>query len=135
MLTLADDSGLEIEALGGAPGVHSKRFFPGTEAERNQKILEMLSDKTDRSARAVSVLCLYNPITKNALYFEGILRGQIGFEEKGQEGFGFDTIFIPNGQEKSLAELGISYKNKISHRAQALQKLVEYLKSNILVEP
>lgn len=126
-LTLADDSGLQIAALDGAPGVYSKRFFAGSESDRNQKMLEMLKGKQDRFAKITSVLCLYDPRKKETQYFEGVFEGEIGFEEKGEAGFGFDTIFIPFGGKKTVAELGLEYKNRVSHRALALQKLSDYL--------
>jgi XTP/dITP diphosphohydrolase len=128
LLTLADDSGLEIAALNGAPGVHSKRFFAGSESDRNQKMLEMLEGKQDRFAKVTSVLCFYDPKKKEPQYFEGVFKGEIGFEEKGEAGFGFDTIFIPFGEKKTVAQLGLKYKNRISHRALALKKLGEYFK-------
>lgn len=127
LLTVADDSGLEIAALDGAPGIHSKRFHLGSDEDRNQKILELLEGVTDRSALFRSVLCLYDPKTKSSEYFEGIFNGSISHEEKGKDGFGYDPVFVPTGGDKSIAELGIKYKNEHSHRALAIKKLKKFL--------
>ena len=128
VLTVADDSGLEIKALNGQPGVRSKRFAPGSDADRNQKVLELLKGVTDREARFVTVLCLLDPATQETQYFEGEVKGRIGHEAKGTDGFGYDPLFIPEGHEKSLAELGQEVKNQLSHRARAIQLLNEYLR-------
>jgi XTP/dITP diphosphohydrolase len=130
LLTVADDSGLEIAALDGAPGIHSKRFHLGSDADRNQRIFELLAEADDRSALFRSVLCLYDPQSEKTDYFEGIFHGSISFTEKGNAGFGYDPIFIPKGEEKTIAELGIEYKNEHSHRAIAIEKLGEFLKKN-----
>lgn len=131
LLTVADDSGLEIDALDGAPGIHSKRFHLGTEQDRNIKIIELLDGVEDRSALFRSVLCLVEPKGNLEEYFEGILHGSIGVEEKGDAGFGFDPIFIPKGETKSISQLGMKYKNEHSHRAIAIEKLKDYL-TNII---
>lgn len=131
LLTVADDSGLEIDALDGAPGIHSKRFYLGTEQERNQKIFELLDGVEDRSALFRSVLCLIDPESDLEEYFEGIYYGEISREERGDAGFGYDPIFIPEGETQTVGELGIEYKNTHSHRALAIEKLKEYLKTNL----
>lgn len=122
ILTIAEDAGLIIDALDGKPGVHSARFGPNS-AGKNQKILEMMKDKKNRSARFVSVFCLYDPQTKKADYFRGQIEGQIATEIRGKTGFDYDYIFIPEGYKQTFAELGVEVKNKISHRHQAIEKL------------
>jgi XTP/dITP diphosphohydrolase len=125
-LTLADDSGLMVKALDNLPGVHSKRFIQGSDHDRNLKILELLANKPDRSAEFVSMMCVFDPSTNEAHFFEGKVLGQIALEEKGKDGFGYDPIFIPEGQTQTFGELGITIKNQLSHRAKALQKVKEY---------
>jgi len=138
LLSVADDSGLEVEALGGAPGIHSKRFSEGTDAERCQKIISLLDGEENRQANFRSVLVLVDPREKldpdfskhqQDLVFEGIFAGTIDFAMSGKEGFGYDPIFIPAGETKTVAELGQDYKNQHSHRAWAIQKLAVYLES------
>lgn len=128
----ADDTGLEVEALDGQPGVHSARYAEGTDhdSEANMaKLLANLEDKSNRNAKFRTIIVLLQP---NALpiYFEGRVDGQIATEKHGTEGFGYDPIFVPVGYDKSFAELGEEIKNKISHRARAVVKLSEYLKEN-----
>lgn len=119
VLTLAEDSGLLVKFLDNRPGVYSARFGP-TSDDRNQKLLELLQDKTDRLAEFKSVFCFYDPQTKKAEYFAGRVQGQIAKRPTGENGFGYDPVFVPQGYEQTFAELGIETKNKISHRAQAL---------------
>ena len=131
LLTVADDSGLEIAALDGAPGIHSKRFHLGEDTDRNQKVFELMEgieSTEDRKALFRSVLCLYDPQSEQTDYFEGIFDGYISKEEKGSEGFGYDPIFIPKEETKTIAQLGIEYKNEHSHRAIAINKLMTFLK-------
>lgn len=136
----ADDTGLEVEALDGAPGVHSARYAEGTDhdSEANMaKLLRELDGKENRQARFRTVICYiekkdvcpcgYTSI-KKVHQFEGIVKGRIATEKHGTEGFGYDPIFVPEGYDKSFAELGEEVKNGISHRARAVAKLVEYLK-------
>lgn len=136
LLSVADDSGLEVEALGGAPGVHSKRFSGGTDEDRCKKIISLLDGQENRRAHFRSVLVLVDPKEKvdpdfskhhQDLVFQGIFTGTIAFAMSGEEGFGYDPIFIPENETKTVAELGQDYKNQHSHRAQAIQKLAEYL--------
>jgi len=129
----ADDTGLEVEALNGAPGVHSARYAEGTDhdSEANmQKLLRELDKNNNRKAQFRTVIALLEK-TPNGVkehLFEGIVRGRIGTEKQGSEGFGYDPIFIPDGYDSSFAQLGMDIKNTISHRARAVSKLVEYLK-------
>ena len=131
----ADDTGLEVDALGGEPGVHSARYADGTDhdSEANmQKLLAKLGNNNNRQARFRTVIALIERRDRSAedavQLFEGIVEGTIAYEKSGHEGFGYDPIFIPDGYDKSFAELGEEIKNKISHRARAVQKLADYLK-------
>ena len=136
----ADDTGLEVEALDGAPGVHSARYAEGTDhdSEANMaKLLRELDGKENRQALFRTVICYIEKkdvcpcgctSIKKVHQFEGIVKGHIATEKHGTEGFGYDPIFVPEGYDKSFAELGEEVKNGISHRARAVAKLVEYLK-------
>ncbi|MBU1967163.1 RdgB/HAM1 family non-canonical purine NTP pyrophosphatase [Patescibacteria group bacterium] len=121
ILTLAEDAGLVVSALNGRPGVHSARFGVSVDS-RNQKLLKMLAGKKDRFAKFVSVLCLYDPVTEKAQYFTGEVKGKIANEIRGNLGFGYDPLFIPDGFDETFGELGNEVKNKISHRKQAMEK-------------
>lgn len=124
-LTIADDSGIEVDALSGQPGVYSKRFAGenATDRENNLKLLKLLRDipNEGRTAQFVCVIAIAKN-EKEVETVEGICRGIIGHEEKGSGGFGYDPLFIYPDYNKSLAELGPDIKNKISHRARALEK-------------
>jgi len=124
----ADDTGLEVEVLNGKPGVHSARFA-GIECDSNKninKLLELLENKKNRKARFKTIIVL---IFKQQFYqFEGTVNGEILFDRKGKNGFGYDSIFKPKGFDKSFAELSIEIKNKISHRAIAMSKLIDFIK-------
>lgn len=125
---LADDSGIEIEALNNEPGVYSARYLgEKTSYEiKNQSILERLINQKNRNARFVSVVCLF--LSENEVVtFEGIMQGSIGFESRGNNGFGYDPIFVPEGYDISFAQMDMDTKNQLSHRGQALRKAVEYL--------
>lgn len=130
----ADDTGLEVEALEGAPGVHSARYAEGTDhdSEANMtKLLRELEGKENRQARFRTVIALIElgeDETENVHLFEGIVEGHISTERQGNEGFGYDPIFVPEGYEKSFAALGETIKNHISHRVRSVKKLAEYLK-------
>ncbi len=136
MSVFADDTGLEVDALGGEPGVYSARYAGGEghDSEANMtKLLANLGENNNRKARFRTVIAL---IEKNAdsngqptvNRFEGIVNGEIIRERRGQGGFGYDPIFQPDGYDKTFAELGHEVKNQISHRARAVKKLAEYLK-------
>lgn len=128
----ADDTGLEVEALDGQPGVHSARYAEGTDhdSEANMaKLLANLEDKSNRNAKFRTIIVLLQP-NAQPIYFEGRVDGKIATEKHGTEGFGYDPIFVPEGYDKSFAELGEDIKNTISHRARAVVKLSEYLKEN-----
>jgi XTP/dITP diphosphohydrolase len=130
---LADDSGLEVTALGGAPGVHSARYAgvgakDGANTEKLLRALEIIPENL-RSARFVCVLALLGPHGEEK-FFEGECRGRIGRTLSGGGGFGYDPVFFPDGFDKTFAELGYDVKNKISHRGTALKKLFIYLKTS-----
>jgi len=129
----ADDTGLEVEALNGAPGVHSARYA-GEEcnAEANIcKLLAALDGSSNRKARFRTVITL---LTGNKqIDFEGVVNGRITEERRGTAGFGYDSVFVPDGYEQSFAEMGAHLKNTISHRARAVGKLAEYLALNSII--
>ncbi len=131
ILTVSDDSGLEIAALDGQPGVYSKRFAPGSDEDRNKKILDLLAGEDNRIAQFRTVLCLYDPVTMAEHLFEGLVKGKIAWEARGEAGFGYDPVFIPDGYEQTFAELGQETKNELSHRARALRGLKVFLKERL----
>lgn len=124
----ADDTGLEVDALDGAPGVHTARYAGeqhDTEANTD-KLLSELKEKNSRRARFRTIIAL---IEKGEVHlFEGVVDGEIATERRGTDGFGYDPVFIPEDTGKTFAELGVSVKNKISHRARAVCKLMNYLR-------
>ena len=123
----ADDTGLEVEALGGAPGVFSARYAgPGHDSEANmRKLLKELEGKTNRQAQFRTVVALL--LEGREYTFEGIVRGTILTERRGTAGFGYDPVFVPEGYAETFAEMGSEEKNRISHRARAVQKLADFL--------
>jgi XTP/dITP diphosphohydrolase len=157
---LADDSGLEVDALKGAPGVHSARFAAmdsaksgnTTDADNNAKLLRLLKEAPaeKRTARFRCVLalmpvehrepgvesrspvCYANEFETRVELFEGVCEGKIIFEPRGQNGFGFDPLFVPDGFDKTFAELSEGVKNKSSHRARALEKLRIHLSKTLI---
>jgi len=124
--TLADDSGLEVSALDGAPGVFSARYADDTCSyeKNNEKLLAELAEKKDRTAQFRTVIALSDS-TGNVQTVEGICSGKIIDQLRGENGFGYDPLFVPDGYEKTFAELSSAEKNNISHRAKALQKAVK----------
>jgi XTP/dITP diphosphohydrolase len=123
----ADDSGLEVEALNGAPGVYSARYagVPKNDTANNVKLLKDLSQVINRRARFLTVITLI--INEEVHYFEGEIKGTISYEARGTHGFGYDPLFIPQGYRSTFAELSPETKNVISHRAIAVNKLVGFL--------
>ena len=123
----ADDTGLEVEALGNAPGIYSSRYAgPNCDSEDNmQKLLQDLQDKGNRSAQFRTVIALL--LNGEEHYFEGIISGEIIHQKEGTNGFGYDPIFRPVGYDKTFGELPEKVKNSLSHRAIATQKLVTFL--------
>ncbi len=136
---LADDSGLEVDVLNGAPGVYSARFAAmdsgakgnSTDAENNAKLLRLLAtvpaEKRTARFRCVMVLIRLGQRETGPVVFDGVCEGMIGFEPRGKGGFGYDPLFMPVGHAVSFAELGAEVKNTMSHRAKALEKLKQYL--------
>ena len=142
----ADDTGLEVEALNGAPGIYSARYASmdstttaaSHDSEANMaRLLKELGNHNNRKARFRTVIALIQKkdvcscgctSIKEVHKFEGIVEGQIIRERRGGEGFGYDPIFQPDGYDQTFAELGMDIKNHISHRARAVQKLADYLK-------
>ncbi len=122
----ADDTGLEVEALNGAPGVYSARYAgPGHNSEANMALLlENMKDKENRKARFRTVICLIEGDSMKK--FEGIVDGVIIRERRGDNGFGYDPVFVPEGFERTFAELTSEEKNEISHRGLATAKLIDY---------
>jgi len=130
MNVFSDDTGLEIEALNGEPGVHSARFAGEDKDFRanTEKVLKLMTRKLNRKARFRSVIALI--LNNHEYLFEGIVSGTILDEERGTKGFGYDPIFVPDGENITFAEMTLYDKNKISHRARAFEKLKEFLSQN-----
>ena len=128
LLTLADDAGLEVNALNGAPGVNSKRWAgeDATDAIRIEKLLQTLEGVTDRRARFVAVIAVVQPdsVPETVL---GVCEGHIRHAPIGESGFGYDPVFVPDGYDQTFAELGEEIKNQISHRAKALEQAIALL--------
>ena len=123
-----DDSGLEIDALNGEPGVYSARYSGSRDMEKNiDLVLEKLQDQENRRARFKTVISLF--LNGEQHFFEGTVEGRIIASRTGTEGFGYDPIFIPEGYDQTFAEMSLEEKNKISHRSQAVAKLVGFLNS------
>ena len=127
---ISDDSGLEVEALGGEPGIYSARYKGlETEHERRMAILEGLKGKDNRNARFVTCICFIDEKGDNHL-FTGIWNGVIADQEEGTNGFGYDSIFISeDGNGKTTASMPLSFKESYSHRARAVRELMDYLQS------
>lgn len=124
---LADDSGLEVAALGGAPGVFSARYADSDE-EKINKLLNELGENSERSARFVCVMALADETGEIRFLAEGICRGEIALNASGTNGFGYDPIFIPKGFAQTFGEISADVKRKISHRARAFQKIIRFLR-------
>ena len=124
---LADDSGLEVQALNAAPGVHSAYYagLPKSDFDNNQKLLAQLRNQQNRKARFVTVLTLLWQSKK--MIFEGEVNGTIAFEGRGSNGFGYDPLFVPTGYRSTFAQLSAEEKNKISHRAKAMEQFLKFI--------
>lgn len=127
----ADDTGLEVEALNGAPGVYSARYAgPEKDDQANcTKLIQALEHKKNRSARFRTVICLVQD--HQTYYFEGQVKGTILTEFKGTMGFGYDPIFMPEGEQLTFAQMNPSQKNSLSHRGKAVKALVEFLRREL----
>ena len=130
----ADDTGLEVEVLNGSPGVHSARYAgEGRDDQDNRNLLlKNLEGVSNRSARFKTVISLY--FKKKQYLFEGIVNGSIATEESGEMGFGYDSIFIPENETRTFAEMTLTEKNAISHRAIAFSKMVSFFRENEINE-
>ncbi len=128
---IGEDSGLEVEGLGNLPGIHSARYAGPKASDRENvaKLLKMMDLRCydRRQAQFRCVMVAYSPHGEEILT-EGLLRGKISMKATGTQGFGYDSVFIPEGQDKTLAELGLAFKNQISHRVQALKQLIPQIK-------
>ena len=126
-VVISDDSGLEVNALNGAPGVYSARYAgePRNDQRNTEKLLYKLHGASNRKAQFRTVITLIS--AGNSFQFEGIVSGTIAESPRGEAGFGYDPVFVPNGYQQTFAELSSDLKNKISHRANAIEKLLHFL--------
>lgn len=129
MNCFADDTGLEVEALNGAPGVYSARYAGNShDSQANmKKLLTELKGINNRKAQFRTVISLI--IDGKEYLFEGVIKGNIIEKKRGTSGFGYDPVFVPEGYNQTFAELGNDIKNKISHRAQAIDKLCKFIQN------
>ena len=127
IICFADDSGLEVDALDGKPGVKSARYAgePPDHARNVELLLSHMKGKTNRKARFKTVICLRLP--GKTLFFEGAVEGRITEEIRGGNGFGYDPVFVPDGYDRTFAEMSMEEKNEISHRKRALEKMLVFL--------
>jgi XTP/dITP diphosphohydrolase len=129
----AEDTGLEVEALGGAPGVYSARYAGenATFEENVNKLLAEMQGVTNRKARFKTVITYYSP--QGSVQFEGITNGRIANQKSGDKGFGYDPVFIPDGAEKTYAEMTLAEKNEYSHRKKSFEGFANYLAKNAVL--
>lgn len=127
---LADDSGLEVDALNLRPGVYSARYVEGSDEDRYKKVLEEMQGKNNRTGRFVSVVVFVDPSLTIEKSFRGTVEGTIADKALGTQGFGYDPIFIPNGYTETMGELGPEIKNTISHRANALKLFKRWMEKH-----
>ncbi len=132
---LAEDSGLEVESLDGAPGIYSARYSgpAGNDKKNNELLLKNLKHQVNRKARYVCALSFLfvSKIKTTGTFFEAYCEGAVDWEEKGKEGFGYDPLFIPKGEAKTFGELPFSFKQKVSHRRKALEQWLKYIKKQL----
>jgi len=129
--TLSEDAGLEVHELNNFPGVLSNRWAVGSDVGRNQGVLDKLRDSPDRSAHFSATVVLYDPTAHETHTFVGILEGSIADAPRGKDGFGYDPILIPSGQDKTMAELGVKWKTANSHRTMAWKLAANYLADQV----
>lgn len=129
---LADDTGLEVEALGGAPGVHTARFAgpDATPTDNNVQLLQKLIDKDSRRARFRTVVAFVDG-EGHVHCFEGVCAGRIASAPRGEGGFGYDPVFVPDGETRTFAEMSPAEKNAVSHRKKALHQFAAYLQEHL----
>jgi XTP/dITP diphosphohydrolase len=135
LFSLADDSGLCVEAMNGAPGIHSARFALDENGEKNFPLaFEKIAKNITNNHRAYFIcnLALFDPQTNFSINFEGRIDGELTFPARGNQGFGYDSIFIKNGMGKTFGEISTAEKDQISHRAEAFKKLLNWLNSGDL---
>jgi XTP/dITP diphosphohydrolase len=136
LISIADDSGLEVDAMGGRPGVHSARYCEGSDRDRRLKLLDELKDVPEgkRGAQFVSWMAICDPGQNHSIIYkaEGIWRGHIGFDERGDGGFGFDPIFYETDSDVTAAQLPAAEKNRKSHRGQAWRQVLKFLKKTLI---
>ena len=134
ILTLAEDAGLEVDALGGRPGVFTARYAPGTDEARYRKLLDELRHVPEekRTARFRATMALYDPANDKVRTCEGVYEGRIALEPTGNNGFGYDPIFYNEALNKTNAQMSMEEKNKVSHRGKALQKIKIILQRDFL---
>ena len=132
--TMSDDTGLEVTSLGGAPGVYSARYAgeTSTDQQNRELLLKNLSDHKERRAQFRTVIAFTT--NSGTFLFEGVCPGQIALTESGANGFGYDSVFIPDGFETSFAEMDAAAKNSISHRARALSKFASHLRDILVLD-
>ena len=132
---IADDSGLSVDALDGAPGIHSARYAPGTDANRNAKLIGALVGVQDRkrTARFVCAMALAAPGIETVVV-RGTIEGRIGLSPQGENGFGYDPLFFPHNRQVTMAELTMEEKNEISHRGQAISAMIPHLRQHFSLE-
>ena len=133
-LAVADDSGLEVEALDGRPGLHSARYCEGSDADRRKKLLlEMKPVENDRKAQFICAMAIVQPNSKEPLFTTlGIWKGSISKTEVGSSGFGYDPVFYPNEMNVTAAQISSKEKNLVSHRGQAWSNTLKFLKKNFI---
>lgn len=131
---MAEDSGLAVEGMNGLPGVHSARYAgpKASDLENRMKLLKIMGLKalTNRNAAFVCTMVVFDPKGQEHI-FEGRMQGSIAKSEAGKDGFGYDAVFVPAGESKTLAELGVAFKNRISHRTRATEKLRDLLTTQL----
>lgn len=134
LLTLADDSGLEVDALDGRPGVYSVRYAPGSDRDRLNKLLGELKNVPDseKGAQFRCIIAIYDPLRSKIRTCEGIYRGRLIAKPRGENGFGYDPIFYNENLGKTNAQMHMKEKNNLSHRGLALEKACEILKNDFL---
>lgn len=129
VVSVAEDAGLEVAALNNEPGVYSARWVPGSDRDRYETLLKRLGGNTNRQAQFVAVICWFDPASGQLEFFRGEMPGSIALEARGNNGFGYDPVFIPEGYDQTFAELGSKVKHQISHRQRALERFSQWLKT------
>ena len=134
-LVLGEDSGIEVQALNGEPGIYSARYSgkDANDSKNNKLLLDKMNGKQDRAAQYVCAICAIND-SGDKSYFQGVCRGSIALKERGKNGFGYDPLFIPKGESQSFGELTKEFKESVSHRSQALEKFKDFVKNQRILK-